>query len=206
MRLRAGSRLRTALAVAGLVAAALAAGAYLGWSVAWSRRAPAPVAVVPTPAATPAPPGVAIRGAALVLRHQGKRQVEVRADRVEVSADARLARFRGIRQATLYRDGAPALHLRAREIVLDRATDDFTVLGDLEITTPQGDRMRAPEARWSAARRTLTFPRGVDVTIGGHRVRAGRLVVDLSLETLHLEGGVDVTFALSGPLPLGLPR
>mgnify|MGYP000179825658 CR=1 FL=1 len=197
---------RPVLAMVGLVTAALAAGASLGWSAAWSRRAPAPAAVAPTPVATPPPPGVAIRGAALILRHRGRRQAEVRADRVEVSADTRFARFRGIRQATLYRGGAPALHLRAREIVLDRATDDFTVLGDLEITTPQGDRMRAPEARWSAARRTLTFPRGVDVAIGGHRVRAARLVVDLALETLHLEGGVDVTFALDGSLPGGIPR
>jgi lipopolysaccharide assembly outer membrane protein LptD (OstA) len=120
---------------------------------------------------------------------------------VEVSADARFTRFRGISQATLYRDGTPALRLRAREIVLDRRTEDLTALGDIEIVSEQGDRMLASEARWSAAQRTLTFPRGVEIRIGRHRVRADRLVVDLALEVLELEGDVDVTFTVDEPPP-----
>lgn len=136
-----------------------------------------------------------------MLRHQGEKQAEVTAERVEVSADARFAHFRGVSRATLYREGAPVLHLRAREIVLDRRTQDLTVRGDIEILSAQGDRMLAPEARWSAARHTLTFPRGVEVKIGRHRLRAARLVVDLAMETLQLEGDADVTFTLDDSLP-----
>jgi len=179
-----------------LVGVALAVGAFIGWH---ARRPPPPP--VPRPASTPSPASVAIREAALVLRHQGKKQAEVWAEQVEVSADARFTRFRGISQATLYRDGTPALRLRAREIVLDRRTEDLTALGDIEIVSAQGDRMLASEARWSAAQRTLTFPRGVEITIGRHRVRADRLVVDLALDVLELEGDVDVTFTVDEPPP-----
>lgn len=135
------------------------------------------------------------------MRHKGHKQAELSAERIEVTRDTRYARFKGIPRATLFHQGRPALHMRADEIVFDRRTDDLIVRGDIRITSTRGDTLRAPEARWVAAVQRLVFPRGTALQIGRNEVRARRLTVDLALQTLELEGDVDISFVLERGVP-----
>ncbi len=183
------------------MAASLGAGAYLGWSAAWSRRVPAPTGTAPAPAPVPSPPGVSISGAVLVLRSEGRRQAEVHAGQADVSADGQFTRFRGVRQADLYRDSAPALRLRAGEIVLDRATGDFTVLGDVEVAILRGDAVSSalgtdgvsstPDS--AAPRRSAGSSAGSTPPVETGRLQAERVRYDTRSRVFVAEGHVRLT-------------
>ncbi len=167
----------------------------LGAAVTWSLRPPP----APEPATRREPPALSLRETSIVLRHNGEKQAEVNAAHVEVSRDLRYAVFTGIANAVLYDHGEISRWLRADQIVLDRWTNDLSIHGAIEITSPQGDRLVAPEAQWINAQQHLIFPQGVQLKIGGSVVQAARLTVDTALQTFDLDGGVDVTFHLGEP-------
>ena len=158
------------------------------------------VALSPTAAISPRAPAQ-LHGGNLVVRHQGRKQLEVRAARISVTPDLRYVTFAGITRVALYQEGAEALHLRAREATLDRQTNDLRVRGPLEITSAAGYQLRAPEAAWDAARRQLLFPGGVEMVVEGTIISASRLTVDLSGQILLFEGSVDIAFTVPGGGP-----
>ena len=171
------------------------AGLLVGRQV-WYRR-PVP----PLPQVVRPPIAADARGATLVLRHQGQKQAEVYAGRVEVSRDLRFTTFKGGPRATLYDRERVALRVSADEIVLDRQSNDLRARGHLILTSPEGFRLTAPEVMWVAARQQLIFPSGVEVRTSDTVIQAARLVVDLGLQSLDLEGGVDITFRVAGGIP-----
>lgn len=142
-----------------------------------------------------------VHGATLVLRHQGQIRAEVHAGRVEVSRDLRFATFKDGPRATLYDRGRVALHVRADEFVVDRQTNNLKARGHLVLTSPQGFQLTAPEAVWVTAQQQLVFPAGIEVRAKDTVIQAARLVVDVGLQSLLLEGGVDITFRLAGGIP-----
>lgn len=147
------------------------------------------------------PPAIGLRQASIVLRHKGTKQAEVQAASVAVSRDLRYATFKRIEKVTLYDQGVAALTLRTGEIILDRTTNDLVARGEVEISSPQGDQLWAPEARWNNALQRLVFPQGVRLKVGGAEVSASRLNVDTRLQVFELEGGVDITFQLPANRP-----
>ncbi|MEX0765882.1 MAG: LPS export ABC transporter periplasmic protein LptC [bacterium] len=147
------------------------------------------------------PPAIGLRQASIVLRHKGTKQAEVKAASVAVSRDLRYAVFKRIEKVTLYDKGQVALLLSTGEIVLDRTTNDLVARGEVEIASPQGDQLWAPEARWVNATQRLEFPQGVRLKVGGTEVTASRLNVDTRLQVFVLEGGVDITFQLPTARP-----
>ncbi|HEU5299259.1 MAG TPA: LPS export ABC transporter periplasmic protein LptC [bacterium] len=179
-----------------LVAVVLLLGGAAG-VVLWLRPVP-----VPAPAAG-GPPQISLglREGAIVLRHKGVKQAEIRARRVIVSADLHYARLTDIARATIYDKGTPAFELAAREIVMDRRTSDLEIQGPVVVTTTQGYELTAPAARWHHARQQVVFPRGVRITRGPDEIRAGSLVIDGALQTFDLSGGVDITFRLGEAPP-----
>lgn len=168
----------------------LLAGIAVGWFL---RHPPAAEDVRPAE-----PPAIGLRETNIVLRHKGVKQAEVQAEHVEVSRDLRYAVFRQIAQVVLYDKGRISLRLSSDDIILDRHTNDFVARGRVEITSPQGDRLVAPEAHWINAKQQMAFPKGVRMKLGDNEVEAPRLIVDTGLQIFDLEGGVDVTFHLRG--------
>ncbi len=167
----------------------------LGAAGTWALRQPS----TPESATLRAPPALGLRETNIVLRHNAEKQAEVNAAHVEVSRDLRYAVFTGIANAVLYDHGEISRWLHADQIVLDRWTNDLSIHGAIEITSPQGDRLVAPEAQWINAQHHLIFPQGVQLKISGNVVKAPRLTVDTALQTFDLDGGVEVTFRLGGP-------
>jgi lipopolysaccharide assembly outer membrane protein LptD (OstA) len=139
-----------------------------------------------------------VREATLVLRARGQRQAEVRAAHVEVSRDLRLATFRGVAQAALYDRDRVVLRVRAEEITLDRKSSDLRARGGLLLESPEGFQLVAPEGQWLAASRQLVFPSGIAVRGPHLKISARRLVADVALQSLVLDGAVDITFRVGG--------
>lgn len=184
--------MKRVLAIVVLGGVALA-GTMLGWR--W-RSAPAPA-----PVSSPPEVSVGLREGSIVLRHKGTKQAEIRAAQVLVSADLRSARFIDITRAILFDQGVEALRVTAREIRMNRVTNDLQIRGPVVLTSSRGYRLTAPEAQWFQERQQVVFPRGAQVHYGGQEIRAGRLVVDVGLETFDLSGGVDIVFQLQGIRP-----
>jgi LPS export ABC transporter protein LptC len=164
----------------------------------WRAAPPTPATQEAQPRGAPA---IGLRQASIILRHKGAKQAEVSAASVSVSRDLRYAVFKRIDKVTLYDQGKAALSLRTGEITLDRATNDLVARGEVEIASPQGDQLWAPEARWVNATQRLVFPQGVRLKVGGAEVIASRLNVDTRLQVFELEGGVDITFNLPARTP-----
>ncbi len=173
--------------------AALVVGLALGWSL---RRPPQPA--TPRPAQLPA---IGLHQATIVLRHQGARQAEVHADRVEVSRDLRYATFSGTPTAIVFSDGRDAFRVRGSSIVLDRQTSNVLVQGPVEVTSARGERLTAGTVRWLNAARQLVFQDRVMMTAGDQELVAEELTIDVGQQTLDFSGGVDVAFRLESVKP-----
>ncbi len=130
---------------AALVLALLGAGILVGKQVRRDHPTPALQHAVPSPAA------IGAAQTTLIVRHLGQKQAEVHAGRVEVSGDFRYATFKGVAFAAFYDRGAETLRVSADEIIYARQTNDLLARGHLILTSPEGYRLSAPEARWAAA-------------------------------------------------------
>ncbi|MDR5682898.1 MAG: LPS export ABC transporter periplasmic protein LptC [Armatimonadota bacterium] len=169
----------------------------VGWY--WAYRSATEPAAQPTPA-----PPVQLRAeqARIVIRHRGDPQVDLRSRQVEVSADLQRATFEGVDRATVFREGREFLYIRAQRIVLNRQSQNFVATGGVEVTSPDGDWLRAPYMVYINERAVLAFPRGVAFQLGNNRAQAKSLRFFILQQTVEMEGGVDVTLDIrSLPTP-----
>jgi lipopolysaccharide export system protein LptC len=139
--------------------------------------------------------------ASIVVRHQGERQAEVRAERVEVSRDLRYATFSGIPTITVFFQEREAFYVRGSRIVLDRQTGDVAVQGPVEVASMQGERLMAGTARWTSAEQQLIFEQRVTMATGDQELVAEQLAIDVRQQTMDFSGAVDVAFRLKGLSP-----
>ncbi len=109
------------------------------------------------------PPAIGLSRAGIVLRHRGRKQAEIAAERVEVSADGQTAIFTGLPRAIVFVDDA-RLTATGGRIVFNRTTQDVRVEGGLRITTAQGETLTARSASWDQARQLVDLTGGVEVT------------------------------------------
>lgn len=128
----------------------------------------------------------------LVVRHEGKPQVDLQAQRVEVSPDLLTATLEDVRRAVVFRDGQEFLYVRARRVVLNRSTQNFVATGGVEVTSPRGDWLRAPELVYQNDRAVLSFPKGVEFQLGKTRAKVRALRYFVKQDVVEMEGGVDL--------------
>lgn len=136
--------------------AALGAVAFAAW---WLVLAERPAVEPPRE-----PVSVRVLEAKLVVRHQGVRQAEIEADRVEVSADRRTATFTGRSTMVLYAGDLPVLTATGERIVHDRSTQGVRAEGGLRLTTPDGVTLVARTATWDAQSQVVELAGDVHVT------------------------------------------
>jgi LPS export ABC transporter protein LptC len=164
--------------------------------VGWSLRAP-----LQQGAQLPQLPALSLHQASIVVRHQGERQAEVRAERVEVSRDLRYATFSGIPTITVFSQEHEAFYVRGSRIVLDRQTGDVAVQGPVEVASTQGERLVAGTARWTSAAEQLVFEQHVTMATSDQELVAEQLAIDVRQQTMDFSGAVDVAFRLKGVRP-----
>lgn len=150
-----------------------------------------------SPAPTPQVP-VQLRAeeTRLVIRHKGSPQVDLRARRVEVTPDQQRATLQDVQRATVFREGREFLRVRADRIVLNRKTNNFMASGGVEVTSPEGDWLRAPSLVYRNEEAVLVFPEGVEFQIRGNRARARVLRYYVQRDVVEMEGSVDVQLDL----------
>lgn len=146
----------------------------------------------------------------VVVRHQGRPQVDLQARQVEVSPDLTRATLEEVRRAVVYREGQEFLYVRARRIVLNRQTQNFVATGGVEVTSPKGDWLRAPELVYVNDRAVLSFPKGVEFQLGKTRARVKSLRYFVKQDVVEMEGGVDLQLDVRelqtpAPRPEGQP-
>jgi len=132
----------------------------------------------------------------LVIRHKGSAQVDLRARRVEVTPDQQRATLQDVQRATVFREGREFLRVRADRIVLNRKTNNFMATGGVEVTSTDGDWLRAPSLVYRNAEGVLVFPEGVEFQIRGNRARARTLRYYVQRDVVEMEGSVDVQLDL----------
>lgn len=171
--------------------AAVAALAFLAAGFAWAMRYdPADEArALPTPSVSPE-----ARGARVVVRDKGQPRVDLQARTARMTPDQSQATLEDVQRAVVFKDGKEYLRVRAARIVFDRRTQNFVAMGGVEVTSPKGDWLRAPQMAYDDAAGVLTFSQGVEFRVGGHRARARSLRYRVQDETVELEGEVDVQF------------
>lgn len=159
--------------------------------VVWLEPGPQP------PAPTPQVP-VQLRAekTRLVIRHKGSPQVDLHARLVEVTPDQQRATLQDVQRATVFREGREFLRVRADRIVLNRRTNNFVATGGVEVTSPEGDWLRAPSLLYRNEEAVLVFPEGVEFQIRGNRARARTLRYYVQRDVVEMEGQVDVQLDL----------
>ncbi len=157
-----------------------------------------PNAVEQTPAQFPA---ISMQQASIFLRHHGQKQAELHSARVEVSRDLRYVTFTGNPTAVVFEAGREVLRIRGSRIVLDRRTNDVTVLGPVEVVTAQGGRVSAGTAHWSNVAQQMVFQQTVMMALGDQELTAELLTIDVGNQVLDLSGGVDIAFHMEGAKP-----
>jgi len=157
------------------------------------------------PAAVPsAPVRLEARQTRLMVRHEGRPQVDLQALRVEVSPDLMRATLEDVRRAVVFREGQEFLYVRAQRIVLNRQTQNFVATGGVEVTSPKGDWLKAPELVYHNDRAVLSFPKGVEFQLGKTRARVRSLRYFVKQDVVEMEGGVDLQLDVRG-LPSPTP-
>jgi LPS export ABC transporter protein LptC len=141
---------------------------------------------------------IGLHQASIVVRRQGERQAEVRAERVSVSRDLRFATFSGAPRITVFSQEREAFRVRGSRIVLDRQTGDVSVQGPVEVVSARGERLMAGSARWIDATQHLVFEQRVTMAAGDQEVVAEQLTIDVRERTLDFSGAVEVAFRLRG--------
>jgi lipopolysaccharide assembly outer membrane protein LptD (OstA) len=138
-----------------LVAAAVAVGLAAWWLV----RVERPVTEPPRE-----PVSARLEQTRVIVRHQGTRQVEIEAGRVDVSAGRGAATFTGRPRVVLYAGDRPVLTATGERITYDRATQAVRAEGGLRLTTPDGALLVARAATWDAQLQVLELAGDVEVT------------------------------------------
>ena len=125
-------------------------------------------------------------------RAQGDRRWELEADSIELTRDQSLTRLDGLRRATLYAGTKPQLSARAAWAALHSPSRDLELGGGVEITSPQGLRLRTDAVRWRADQERLVAAGPVEMTMGDTTVTAPRAYYLAAPEQIICEGGVRI--------------
>ena len=171
--------------------AAVTALAFLAAGFAWAMRYDPTEEAHRSPTPTVSPEA---RGARVVVRDKGQPRVDLQARAARLTPDQSQATLEGVERAVVFKDGKEYLRVRAARIVFDRRTQNFVAMGGVEVTSPKGDWLRAPQMAYDDAAGVLTFSQGVEFRVGNHRARAQTLRYRVQDDTVELEGQVDVQF------------
>jgi hypothetical protein len=128
--------------------------------------------------------------------HISTKSWSVSFDHGEIAPDGSSATLSGIHDGVFYRKGKPYLTLSAEEIMLNRATLDFTAVGKVNVKRiDQDESFDTDSILWTNSLKLLKLPHPAYLHTGGQTLKVENVTVDLSKRTIHigkLDGEISV--------------
>jgi|GEM_PF-1528889 len=142
--------------------------------------------VAPTPRRSE--PLARLKGASIILRSDGSRVWDLKAETIEVARDRRTTSLSGITNGTLYRDGKPLMALSAPRAVFDNSSRSLTITGGVTVTGPKGMKLITHSIAWVPSAKRLVCPGPVTVRTPNGILMGDRLEADLDLQQCTIYG------------------
>lgn len=139
---------------------------------------------------------IKMEGVHLIETHEGKRILDIKAERALVSEKkgyARLSRNERPVNLWLYK-GEDILFIRADEVGIDLETRDLSITGDVEARSNQGIELSTDALKWLAREEKLQSTRKVRILRQGLEITGLGLEADLNLDRLVVTSRVKSNF------------
>jgi LPS export ABC transporter protein LptC len=139
-----------------------------------------------------ADPGMYFKDVVLIGRRSGYKQWQIDASMMVVGEGENEAAIKDIGSGMIFQDGEPTFHFTGQEGIWNRRTDDFRLLGQVEITTEKEERFLTDGMQYNSSKGTFTSSGPVVAYIGENQLNAERMEGDLSTKQLSISGHVEI--------------
>jgi len=126
----------------------------------------------------------------------GEKEWEIEADKISLAKDRKRTIFEEIKKAVIFKDNEPYLNIRLNKCIADMGSKSMELVGDVVIETKEGDILKGERFYWDSEEETLASLEPVELTVKENNITADRLVSDVELSKLELQGNVKVTFKI----------
>ena len=139
---------------------------------------------------------VKIEKGTVVGMKAGEKEWEIEADKISLAKDRKRTIFEEIKKAVIFKDNEPYLNIRLNKCIADMGSKSMELVGDVVIETKEGDILKGERFYWDSEEETLASLEPVELTVKENNITADRLVSDVELSKLELQGNVKVTFKI----------
>jgi len=139
---------------------------------------------------------VKIEEGTVVGMKAGEKEWEIEADKISLAKDRKRTIFEEIKKAVIFKDNEPYLNIRLNKCIADMGSKSMELVGDVVIETKEGDILKGERFYWDSEEETLASLEPVELTVKENNITADRLVSDVELSKLELQGNVKVTFKI----------
>ena len=126
----------------------------------------------------------------------GEKEWEIEADKITLAEDRKKTTFEKITKMVFFKDNEPYLNVQLNKCIADMGSKSIKLVGDVVIETKEGDILRGDRFFWNSEEEILTSLEPVELKVKGNNITADRLISDVELNKLELQGNVKVTFII----------
>jgi len=139
---------------------------------------------------------VKIEKGTVVGMKAGEKEWEIEADKISLAEDRKRTIFEKIKKAVIFKDNKPYLNIQLNKCIADMGSKSMELVGDVVIETKEGDILKGDRFYWDSEEETLASLEPVELTVKENNITADRLISDVELSKLELQGNVKVTFKI----------
>ena len=126
----------------------------------------------------------------------GEKEWEIEANKISLAEDRKKTTFEKIIKMVFFKDNEPYLNVQLNKCIADMGNKSIKLVGDVVIETKEGDILRGDRFFWDSEKETLSSLEPVELTVKENNITADRLISDVELNKLELQGNVKVTFII----------
>jgi len=139
---------------------------------------------------------VKIEEGTVVGMKAGEKEWEIEADKISLAEDRKMTIFEEIKKAVIFKDNEPLLYVQLNKCIADMGSKNMKLEGEVVIETKEGDILKGDKFLWGSEGETLVSLAPVELTVKENNITADRLISDVELNKLELQGNVKVTFKI----------
>ena len=139
---------------------------------------------------------VKIEQGTVVGMKAGEKEWEIEADKISLAEDRKRTIFEKIKKAVIFKDNEPYLNIRLNKCIADMGSKSMELVGEVIIETKEGDILKGERFYWDSEEETLASLEPVELIVKENNITADRLVSDVELSKLELQGNIKVTFKI----------